>query len=137
ADGCPPGSLLTPHPGELARLLSVPREKVEANPVDYILVAAREFRTTVLLKGYNQYVATESGKVTRVDRGVGWTAQAGSGDVLAGMAGTLLAQLRDPVLAGLAAAMMQVHVTTEHKGPYPPDRMVEFLPTCIGNLVAH
>jgi len=133
-DGSPAGSLMTPHAGELARLLNVTRAEVEANPVDYAIQAARLFRATVLLKGYRQYVATQAGRVTKVDRGVPWTAQAGSGDVLAGMAGTLLAQLKDPALAGLSAAMLQVHAATLSKGPVPPDRMAETLPGCIAGL---
>ncbi|MCL2470157.1 MAG: NAD(P)H-hydrate dehydratase [Propionibacteriaceae bacterium] len=134
-DGCPTGSLLTPHAGELARLLDVERSGVEAEPVEHALQAARQFQTTVLLKGHIQYVATPAGKVTQPQEGTSWTARAGSGDVLAGMAGTLLAQGVGAEMAGLLAAGMQAYVSTRHMGPYTPDRMAEFLPEHIGELM--
>jgi len=135
ADGVPVGSLLTPHAGELARLLGVSRDAVEAEPAEHARRAAALFRTTVLLKGHDQFVATEDGRVTRPVGGSPWLARAGSGDVLAGIAGTLLAQLHDPELAGLLAASLQAQVSFTKRGPYPPDRLAEFLPSRIGEIV--
>ena len=135
ADGMPDGSLMTPHAGELARLLALTREEVVRAPSDYVGEAARLFRTTILLKGHNQYLSTPSGQVSQPLEGSPWLAQAGSGDVLAGIAGTVLAQLKDPELAGLLAASLQAWVSTQHPGPFPPDRMAEFLPKTLGSFV--
>lgn len=135
ADRVPDGSLMTPHAGELSRLLGVDRSQIENDPADHAREAARLFQAVVLLKGHTQFVAAPEGQVTRLQEGSPWLAQAGSGDVLAGMAGTLLAQTHDPELAGLLAAGMQAWVSTQHIGPYPPDRMAEFLPETIGALI--
>jgi len=137
ADRVPDGSLMTPHAGELARLLDVERSAVEADPAGRAREAAHLFQCTVLLKGHTQFVATPEGQVTRIQEGSPWLAHAGSGDVLAGMAGTLLAQTHDPELAGLLAAAMQAYLSVDdlYLGPYPPDRMAEFLPGTIGRLM--
>ncbi len=80
-----PQVLLTPHAGELARLLGIAREEVEADPLAAVRHAVASTGCTVLLKGATQYVATpgetECGSLSLVPA---WTAQAGSGDVLAG-----------------------------------------------------
>ena len=135
ADRVPDGSLMTPHAGELARLLGVERSVIESDPAEHAREAARLFQCVVLLKGHSQFVATPEGHVTRVQEGSPWLARAGSGDVLAGMAGTLLAQTHDPERAGLLAAGMQAYLSLSYPGPYPPDRMAEFLPSAIGHLI--
>jgi hydroxyethylthiazole kinase-like uncharacterized protein yjeF len=105
-DGVPLHSrvLLTPHAGEMARLLGVSRAAVEDDPVAQVLRAARETGAVVLLKSTNQLVAQpESGTVFRTVSGPAWTATAGAGDFLAGVCGALLAaglDVRDAALAG-------------------------------------
>ncbi|MDR0284535.1 MAG: NAD(P)H-hydrate dehydratase [Propionibacteriaceae bacterium] len=133
-DGVPAGSLLTPHAGELARLLGVPRADVAAAPHECALEAARRCGAVVLLKGHRQFVAVPAGPVTEIQAGSPWLARAGSGDVLAGVAGTLLAQTGDPETAGLLAAGLQAWVSTQTVGPYPPDRLAECLPEFVGRL---
>jgi hydroxyethylthiazole kinase-like uncharacterized protein yjeF len=97
-------ALLTPHAGELARLLDAPREDVEARRMWYAQSAAQRFGATVLLKGSTTVVAASDGRV-RVNRtGTPALATAGSGDVLAGLAGALLAAGLDPLEAGSVAA---------------------------------
>ena len=136
ADKVPDGSLMTPHAGELAHVLCVERSVIESDPAGHARDAARLFQCVVLLKGHSQFVATPGGKVTHVREGSPWLARAGSGDVLAGMAGALLAQTHDPEMAGLLAAGMQAYLSLDTVGPYPPDRMAEFLPGLIGRLVS-
>ncbi|MDR0487837.1 MAG: NAD(P)H-hydrate dehydratase [Propionibacteriaceae bacterium] len=132
-EGCSTSALLTPHAGELARLLEVERADVEAAPQFHVMKAARTTGAAVLLKGHTQYLGSPSGKVTQIQHGSPWLARAGSGDVLAGIAGTLLAQTGDPELAGLLAAGLQAWVSTIHLGPYPPNVMAEYLPGHIGS----
>jgi hydroxyethylthiazole kinase-like uncharacterized protein yjeF len=88
--------VLTPHAGELARMLDVERADVEARQLEHVRTAASRFDAVCLLKGRHTLVATPSGEVRVTTTGVPWLATAGAGDVLAGIVGALLA-------AGLSA----------------------------------
>ncbi len=84
-------TLITPHTGELGRLLEVSPEEIEARRLHYARRAAEELGVTVLLKGSTTLVA-EQGRPVRVNlTGTPWLATGGTGDVLAGIAGALLA----------------------------------------------
>jgi hydroxyethylthiazole kinase-like uncharacterized protein yjeF len=87
-------TVLTPHAGELARLLGLDadaRSDIEVRRLHYARRAAAELGSTVLLKGSTTVVTSPDG-VARVNpTGTPWLASAGSGDVLSGMAGALLA----------------------------------------------
>jgi ADP-dependent NAD(P)H-hydrate dehydratase / NAD(P)H-hydrate epimerase len=85
-------TLITPHAGELARLLRVDRDAVEASRLEYVRRAAAELGVTVLLKGSTTVVAEESRPVRVNGTGTSWLATGGTGDVLSGVAGALLAQ---------------------------------------------
>ncbi|MGW2489742.1 NAD(P)H-hydrate dehydratase [Streptomyces sp. NPDC001606] len=91
-------TLMTPHAGEAAALLGVRREEVEGGRLAAVRELAARYRAAVLLKGSTTLVAEAGGGgVVRVNpTGTGWLATAGSGDVLSGLAGSLLA-------AGLSA----------------------------------
>ncbi|WP_093475427.1 MULTISPECIES: NAD(P)H-hydrate dehydratase [unclassified Streptomyces] len=90
-------TLMTPHAGEAAALLGVRREEVEGARLAAARELAAAYRATVLLKGSTTLVADDGGGAVRVNAtGTPWLATAGSGDVLSGLAGSLLA-------AGLAA----------------------------------
>lgn len=96
-DRCPPHWILTPHAGELSVLLGrsemlVTREDVESRPLHFVRLAAEHTGATVLLKGATTLVASPSGAVFSQSEGCPWMATAGSGDVLAGILGALLAQ---------------------------------------------
>ncbi|MER5280062.1 NAD(P)H-hydrate dehydratase [Streptomyces sp. NPDC002809] len=101
-------TVLTPHAGEAAALLGVPREEVEAGRLAAVRELASRFRATVLLKGSTTLIATDAPHTpVRVNpTGTSWLATAGSGDVLSGLTGSLLA-------AGLAprdAASVGAHL---------------------------
>ncbi len=96
--------LLTPHAGELARLLEISRDAVEADRLASVTQAAASFGATVLLKGSTTLVATPDGRVRANGTGTPWLATAGSGDVLAGLAGALLAAGLSALDAGSVAA---------------------------------
>lgn len=98
--------LLTPHAGELARMLGVERAAVEARQLHFAREAARRFAAVVLLKGRRTLVAAPDGRVRVSTSGVPWLATAGSGDVLAGLCGALLAAGLDPFDAGAAGAWL-------------------------------
>lgn len=130
-----PGVLLTPHAGELARLLGGLRPDVEADPITAVRAAVERYGATVLLKGATQYVASpDDDRVHLAVPGPAWTAQAGSGDVLAGICVTLLAAGLDPVTAAVCGASIQAMAAAANPGPYPPQDLARFLPATIADL---
>ena len=112
-------TVITPHSGELARLLnsrgvSVTAEAIEGNPKKWAMTAANTLGVTVLLKGSRTYVANES-ELIELPVATPWLAAAGTGDVLAGILGALVAThlievLNDSnYLAPLAATAALIH----------------------------
>ncbi|MBT2467628.1 NAD(P)H-hydrate dehydratase [Streptomyces sp. ISL-66] len=100
-------TLLTPHAGEAAALLGVPREEVEAGRLAAARRLAARYGATVLLKGSTTVVSSPSGETVRVNpTGTAWLATAGSGDVLSGLGGSLLAAGLSAVDAGSVAAYL-------------------------------
>ncbi|MFI6713364.1 NAD(P)H-hydrate dehydratase [Nonomuraea sp. NPDC050478] len=98
--------LITPHAGELARLTGAARGDIEAAPLAHARAAAAELGVTVLLKGSTTVVA-EEGEPARVNgTGTPWLATGGTGDVLSGIAGSLLAQGLGARDAGSCAAYL-------------------------------
>ncbi|MFC4503091.1 MULTISPECIES: NAD(P)H-hydrate dehydratase [Streptomyces] len=86
-------TLMTPHAGEAAALLGVAREEVEGARLASVRELAARYGATVLLKGSTTLVADpDVGSPVRVNAtGTPWLATAGSGDVLSGLTGSLLA----------------------------------------------
>jgi hydroxyethylthiazole kinase-like uncharacterized protein yjeF len=101
-----PPALLTPHAGELARLLGVEREAIEARRLQHARRAAAELGAVVLLKGSTTVVAHPDGRVRVNPTGTPALGTAGSGDVLAGLCGALLAGGLDPFDAGSLGAWL-------------------------------
>jgi hydroxyethylthiazole kinase-like uncharacterized protein yjeF len=98
--------LLTPHAGELARLVGGDRADVEARRLHHARAAARDLKAVVLLKGSTTVVARPDGRVRVNPTGTPALATAGSGDVLAGLCGALLAGGLDPFDAGSVGAWL-------------------------------
>ncbi len=108
---CCPGragavTLITPHAGELARLLDGDHSDIEAHRLASARRAAAALGVTVLLKGSTTVIATpDSSEPAYVNpTGTPWLATAGSGDVLSGLAGAMLAQGVLPARSAAAAA---------------------------------
>ncbi|MFF4785459.1 NAD(P)H-hydrate dehydratase [Streptomyces griseorubiginosus] len=100
-------TLMTPHAGEAAALLGVPREEVEGARLASARELAARYDATVLLKGSTTLVADPGGGAVRVNpTGTAWLATAGSGDVLSGLAGSLLASGLGALDAGSTAAYL-------------------------------
>lgn len=94
--------VLTPHPGEMSRLLAVSTNDVLAAPIEMARAAARKWRQTVVLKSGLTVVASPDGHCRTVEAHPA-LATAGSGDVLSGSIGAFLAQgLSTPDAAALA-----------------------------------
>jgi hydroxyethylthiazole kinase-like uncharacterized protein yjeF len=100
-------TILTPHPGEMARLLGINADAVQANRVVLARRLAEDTGTHVVLKGAGTVVASPDGSVAITTRGNPGMATAGMGDVLTGIIGGLLAQGVEPGLA--ARAGVQLH----------------------------
>jgi len=100
-------TLITPHAGELGRLLDADPASVEARRLEHARRAAGRLGVTVLLKGSTTIIAPpDAGPVLVNPTGTPWLATAGSGDVLSGLSGALLAQGLTPAQAGLAGAYL-------------------------------
>jgi hydroxyethylthiazole kinase-like uncharacterized protein yjeF len=87
-----PALALTPHPGEMARLLGVTAKDVQARRLDAALEAAGRWRAHVILKGFHTILATPSGHAYINTTGNPGMATGGTGDVLTGILAGLTAQ---------------------------------------------
>ena len=126
----PVPALLTPHAGELARLLDVEREEVEADPLTHARDAAERWRATVLLKGARTVVVAPDDRAAVNLSGTPWLGTAGSGDVLVGFAASLLAGGLDPFDAGRTAAFLHgaAAVRADPGGPVTASQVAAALP---------
>jgi len=102
----PPEAVLTPHPGELARLLGTDVATVESNRVDAARRAAREFGCVVVLKGAASLIAAPDGRLAINSTGTAAMASGGVGDVLTGLVAALLGQGLPPFEAAAAAVYL-------------------------------
>lgn len=135
--------LMTPHAGELARMLNmlgygVERSEVETRPMFHALWLARETDATVLLKGSTTLIASPSGGLSSQNDGPSWLATAGSGDVLAGIAGALMASGVGAMDAGAMAALVHGLAGTRASagGPIAAGRIADATPATIADLLA-
>lgn len=86
--------VMTPHPGEMARLLGITVKEVQARRLDVALEAAGRWRAFVVLKGFHTILATPSGHAYINTTGNPGMATGGTGDVLTGMLAGLTAQFK-------------------------------------------
>lgn len=98
--------VITPHPGELARLLELDTAQIAHDRIGAAREAARVSNAIVILKGYQTLVAEPDGHVYVNPTGNPGMATGGMGDVLAGMVVALLARASDPVDAACAAVYL-------------------------------
>jgi hydroxyethylthiazole kinase-like uncharacterized protein yjeF len=98
-------TVLTPHPGEMARLTGKPTSEVQASRPETALALARETGAVVVLKGERTVVADPVGRAAVCPAGNPGMATGGTGDVLAGLVGALLAR-HGALLAATAAVVV-------------------------------
>ena len=98
----PGTAVLTPHLGEMARLLAIDPEEVSARPMELAIESARKWRQTVLLK-FEYSIATDGERTFMAVDAPTSLASAGTGDVLAGTVGAFLAQGLEPLEAAALA----------------------------------
>jgi ADP-dependent NAD(P)H-hydrate dehydratase / NAD(P)H-hydrate epimerase len=113
-------TVLTPHEGEMGRLLEIGTEEVAAHRLQYVREAAELSGAVVLLKGDDTIIARPGGPVAISPGGTPALATAGTGDVLSGLIGALLAKGMDPFEAaalGALAHVLAARAAAERLGP--------------------
>ncbi|MBM0125000.1 NAD(P)H-hydrate dehydratase [Pimelobacter simplex] len=130
-------AVLTPHAGELARMLDVDRADVEARWLEHARLAAHRYGAVVLLKGRRTVVARPDGRVRVTTTGTPWLATAGAGDVLGGLIGALLATGLDPFDAASVGSWLHGAAATlaSHDGPIVASDVAAALPAVLATLV--
>jgi hydroxyethylthiazole kinase-like uncharacterized protein yjeF len=133
-------TLLTPHAGELARMLGVDRAEVEAARLDHAVLAARRYGAEVLLKGYTTVVAGPGDEPGWVNgAGCAALATAGSGDVLSGLTGALLAAGLPAAAAGALGAHLHgaaAREAADGAGPVSAASVAEHVPAAWRRIAA-
>ncbi len=134
----PKDLVLTPHAGELARMLGVSREQIEAEQLHFARRAAEEYDAVVLLKGRRTLVARPDGRVRVTTSGVPWLAVAGAGDVLAGVIGSLLAAGLDPWDAASVGSWLHGAAAAQSSdgGPLSATRVADAIPEVVRSLLS-
>ncbi|MDH7511537.1 MAG: NAD(P)H-hydrate dehydratase [Clostridiales bacterium] len=102
----PKPAILTPHPGEFARLLGLTVPEVLGKRLELVPCFAQKHGVILVLKGYRTLVGAPDGRVFVNPTGNPGMATGGTGDVLSGMIGSLLMQQKDPLMAALAAVYL-------------------------------
>jgi NAD(P)H-hydrate epimerase len=113
--------VMTPHPGEMGRLLGIPSRQVQADRVGVARGFAQGNNVCVVLKGANTVIAVPEGRVFICTTGNPGMATAGTGDVLTGMIGGFLAQGFEPEKAAIAAVYLHGlagDMVRDEKGEY-------------------
>jgi hydroxyethylthiazole kinase-like uncharacterized protein yjeF len=130
-------AVLTPHAGELARMLGVERAEVERQQLHHAREAATRFQSVVLLKNRHTLAVHPDGRTRVTTVGPPWLATAGAGDVLAGLVGALLASGLDPFDA--AAVGSWVHgaaaVIARSGGPLTAGEVARAIPELCARLL--
>jgi ADP-dependent NAD(P)H-hydrate dehydratase / NAD(P)H-hydrate epimerase len=142
-------TVITPHAGELSRLLSrrgitVESEAIEGDPKKWARVASQELDVIVLLKGSRTVVA-QGADLIELPSSTPWLATAGTGDVLAGILGALVATnyidvLNDKEhLAHLAASAAYLHnsaaLLASRGSPINASQVIDYIPAAIGKIL--
>jgi hydroxyethylthiazole kinase-like uncharacterized protein yjeF len=142
-------TVITPHAGELSRLLgsrgiAVESEAIEGDPKKWARVASQELGVVVLLKGSRTVVA-QGEDLIELPSSTPWLATAGTGDVLAGILGALVATnyieiLNDKEhLADLAASAAYLHnsaaLLASRGSPITASQVIDYIPAAIGKIL--
>lgn len=131
--------ILTPHEGELARLLGVSAKKIKKNRREYLDIAHQKFGCVVLLKGFETLIAAD-GIVRSFTHGTTALAKAGTGDVLLGIIAALYTQGLEAIEAASLGCLLHGEASkdwlkkgNDHLGLRPLD-LIEILPKTIKRL---
>jgi len=132
-------AVLTPHAGELARLLQVERETVEADQLTHARAAAERYDAVVLLKGRHSLVVAPEGRARATTVGPPWLASAGTGDVLGGLIGALVAAGLELFDAASVGSWLHAAAASSARpgGPVTASEVARALPGLCARLLEH
>lgn len=135
--------LLTPHVGELGRSLAAighaaTTAEILERPYEHALRVAEAAEVTVLLKGSTTIIVGPGGRAFSQDEGPAWLATAGSGDVLAGIAGALISAGLPALETGAMAAFVhgRAAAIAADDGPLRASKIAEQAPAAVRELLA-
>lgn len=138
-------AIITPHFGELSRVLGGSKQEIAGDPGRAARRAAESLGVTVLLKGHHTYVAAPDGTTLVASCAPAWLATAGAGDALGGILGALVATHSDEIaadplmLARLGATASVIHGLAAERagggGPFTILGLVDALPPVIAALL--
>jgi len=131
--------IITPHPGEMARLLSIPASQIQSDRIEAVKIAAEKFSCTAVLKGARTLIATSDGKLMINPTGNAGMATGGSGDVLSGMIGAFLARgmkAHEAAASGVYIHGLAGDLAAEEKGQIclTASDLIDFLPKAIKKM---
>ena len=135
----PAPRVITPHPGEMARLLGLPKEEVQRDRLATAREAAGRTGAVVVLKGAATVVAAPDGREAVNASGNPGLASGGSGDVLTGLIGALLAQGYEPFVAACLGVFLHGYaadILSARKGPfgYVASEVAEAIPLAVKEI---
>jgi NAD(P)H-hydrate epimerase len=132
-------AILTPHPGEFARLIHTGTKEVLENKIKLVSEFAQEYGVHIVLKGYRTLISDPSGHMFINPTGNPGMATGGSGDVLSGMLGAMIVQednLCDAVKAGVYVHGLSGDIAAERLGEKAllAGDIISFLPEAVKKL---
>lgn len=132
-------AIVTPHPGEFARLLDLSTKEVVEKKLELAPRFAEDYSVYLVLKGYRTLICTPDGKTYINPTGNPGMATAGSGDVLSGMIASMIIQEKDPLLATLAAVFVHglsgdIGAQRVGEKALTAGKLITYLPTAIKAL---
>ncbi len=132
-------TIITPHPGEMARLLNISIDEVQSNRIKYAKKASERFGVITVLKGANTIVSDMSGNIYMNTTGNAGMATAGSGDVLTGIISSFIGQkfgVLNSALAGVYIHGLAGDLAANDKGQYGmiSSDIIEKLPYAIKHI---
>jgi len=131
--------LLTPHPGEFSRLTKIQKDQIYGNEIDLTIEFSHRWNCVILLKGVTSVIASPDGEVVMNMTGNDSLAKGGSGDVLSGITGNLLAQIKDPFIAAYLGSFILGQLAESYSLNRPsrtcsPELLLKELPVVIEKL---
>jgi NAD(P)H-hydrate epimerase len=132
-------TVITPHPGELARLFKTTSVEIQADRISFVKKAAKDWNVVVVLKGAHTIIGNSNGDIKINITGNSGMATAGTGDVLTGLIGGFLAQKLSPFNASILGTYLHglagdigVEETTEYC--LIASDLIKYLPEAIKNV---
>ncbi len=132
-------AILTPHPGEMARLMGTTIDKIQSNRDFWAKKAAEIFNSVIVLKGHKTLIASPDGRFYKDVSGTSILAKAGMGDVLTGITAALCAQGLDCTTAAALGVYIHSQSGCAAEKQLPPhsllaSELINFIPDAIASF---